>query len=149
MKGKFKFVGIGIVVILILIQFFNPKNPNSPASPELDFISIHQPSTEVRTLLKSACYDCHSEEVNWPWYANIAPISWKVVHDIDEGKEHLNFSRWGAYSPEKAEHKLEECAEELEEGEMPLNAYTWTHPEADLTDDKREMLVVWFENLRK
>ena len=76
----------------------------------------------MTTLLESACYDCHSYKTKYQWYSNIAPVSWWLGHNVEEGREHLNFSTWGNYPTEKAEHKLEECAEEVDEGEMPLNS---------------------------
>lgn len=138
---------LGLVAIVVILQFFRIEKTNPAVIAENDFITVHQPNEEVATLLKSACYDCHSYETNYPWYSNIAPISWWLADHIEEGREHLNFSEWGTYSEKKSKHKLHECEEEVEEGEMPLDSYTWTHSEAKLSDEQREMLEDYFKTL--
>lgn len=130
---------------LVIAQFFRIDQTNPKFDPEQDFIWLSKPSAKIKGIMKLACYDCHSYETNYPWYANIAPVSWLVGHDIDEGREHLNFSTWGEYSKKKQAHKLEECAEEVASGEMPMPLYTLTHPKAKLTDEERETLIQWFE----
>lgn len=131
------------------MQFFRITKTNAPIVVSNDFITINNPTSEVTSLLKSACYDCHSNESRYPWYSEVAPISWWLQDHIDEGKEHLNFSIWGTYSDKRADHKLEECAEEVEEGEMPLDSYTWTHNDANLSAEQRELLEDFFNSLRK
>ena len=139
---------IGVLAVFIIMQFFRIDTSNPKVEPGKDFIAIVQPSAEVKVLLKSACYDCHSHTTVYPWYSQIAPVSWWLKDHVDEGKEHLNFSIWGDYSAKKADHKLEECGEEVEEGEMPLSSYTWAHSEAKLTDQQRKTLAQFFNGLR-
>ncbi|UTW61622.1 heme-binding domain-containing protein [bacterium SCSIO 12741] len=143
-----KKVWIGLVVVLIGIQFIRIDTSNPESVLEQDFLYSTNPPSEIGNLIKTACYDCHSNNTVYPWYAQIAPVSWLVGHDIDEGREHLNFSEYGSWDPEKKEHKLEECAEELEEGEMPMEIYVVMHGEADLTSEQRESLIGWFEQER-
>ena len=95
-------------------------------------------------MLKETCYDCHSNETKYPWYSNIAPISWLVADHRNEARHHLNFSIWGDYSQKRKDHKLEECIEMVQEGEMPMDSYTWFHPEAKLTEDQKQYLLEWF-----
>jgi hypothetical protein len=137
---------IALVVVLVLIQFIRIDRSHPEISADKDFIAITQPEEKVEKLLRSACYDCHSYETEYPWYANVAPVSWFVGHHIDEGREHLNFSIWGDYEPARADHKLEESAEEVEEGEMPLNSYTWTHGDAKLSKAEKALLEEFFES---
>ena len=92
-------------------------------------------------LLRAACYDCHSNETVWPWYAHVAPSSWFVAQHVDIGRRHLNFSTWADYPPSKADHKLEEIVEYVENHEMPLPSYLPLHPEAKLTDDDRRLIT--------
>jgi hypothetical protein len=99
--------------------------------------------------MKTTCYDCHSEETKTPWYAQVAPFSWWINDHINEGKEHLNFSAFGTYSAKKAAHKMEECYEELEKGEMPLTSYTITHADARLSDEQKATLINWFKSVEK
>ncbi len=139
---------LGLVAVLIIIQFFRIDKTNPPVDNSQDFMTLTSPPAEVAQIMKDACYDCHSHETAYPWYTNVAPVSWWIKKHINEGREHLNFSIWGTYTAKKADHKLEECYEEVEEGEMPLNSYTWAHAEARLTDTQREQLVSWFKSLR-
>lgn len=143
MKKK---IGIAVLAIIIIMQFFRIDKVNPEAVSENDFIAITQPDDKTKTILENACYACHSYKTEYPWYSNIAPISWWIKDHVDEGREHLNFSEWAGYSSKKQLHKLHECYEEVEEGEMPLNEYTWTHAEAKLSHEDREHLEHWFES---
>ncbi|MGV2480164.1 UNVERIFIED_CONTAM: heme-binding domain-containing protein, partial [Salmonella enterica subsp. enterica serovar Weltevreden] len=113
-----------------------------------DFISLSSANPEVAGLLRTACYDCHSAQPAFPWYTNIAPVSWWIRHHIDEGQHELNFSDWGSYSEKRKNHKLEECIELVEEGEMPMASYTWMHKEAKLTDAQKLQLVEFFRAVK-
>ena len=145
----FKKIGIGLVIILILIQFKQINKTNPVYNEAEDFITMTQAPTEIATLIKDACYDCHSHQSKYPWYSNIAPISWAIEHHIEEGREHLNFSKWASYDTKKADHKLEECVEEVEEGEMPMKPYVAIHSEAKMSKKQQKALVNWFESQRK
>jgi hypothetical protein len=98
---------------------------------------------EVRAVLERACWDCHSNQTRWPWYAHLAPVSWLVAHDVDEGRDELNFSTWDAYPAKKRAKKLEELIEVIEEDEMPLWYYVLLHPDARLAPPDRERLIGW------
>jgi hypothetical protein len=150
MKKKFtkRNILIGIVAVLLLMQFFRIDKTTKPLDPQKDFISVTQANAEVATLLKIACYDCHSNQPSYPWYTNLAPVSWWIKHHIDEGQHELNFSEWASYSEKKKDHKLEECIEMLEEGEMPLASYTRMHEEAKLTDAQKLKLVEFFRAVK-
>lgn len=138
---------IGLLAVFLIMQFFRIDKTNPAVVAELDFLEIHKPSVEIKALIKSACYDCHSNQTVYPWYSNVAPVSWFLEHHIEEGREHLNFSEWGNYAEGKRNHKLDECAEEVEEGEMPLASYTWTHGDAKLSAEQKETLEDWFKSL--
>ena len=99
--------------------------------------------------MKTACYDCHSNQPTFPWYTNIAPLSWWIKHHIDEGSHHLNFSEWGTFELKRKNHKLDECVEMLEKNEMPMSSYTWMHQEAKITDAQRLLLIEWFKGLKE
>ncbi len=143
---KYK-IGLGIVLIFAITQLFIAERTPFVEPTGNDFIAIEQPSSEVELLLKTICYDCHSNQINYPWYSDIAVVSWWLQDHIEEGREHLNFSEWGSYAAGKKEHKAEECWEETEEGEMPLESYTFTHRDADLSDDQRALLVAYFKEI--
>jgi hypothetical protein len=105
-------------------------------------LEVAAPS-EVREVLRRACYDCHSHETQWPWYADVAPISWLVAYDVHEAREELNFSTWNRYDGEKQSKLRQEVWEEVEEGEMPLWYYLPFHPEAQLGERDLQLLREW------
>jgi mono/diheme cytochrome c family protein len=127
--------GISILVIFALIQLvpYGKEHTNPPILQEPNW-----DSPQTRALAIRACYDCHSNETVWPWYSNIAPVSWMVYRDTMEGREALNFSEW---NPNRFEDAVEEAAEVVLEGEMPPAKYFPTHPEARLTTAERQQLA--------
>lgn len=144
---KKKYILPALGLILVLIQFIRIDKTNPPIDPTLDFISTLNPPAEISSKIKAACYDCHSHETAYPWYTNVAPVSWWVKGHINEGRKHLNFSIWAQYEKGKQEHKLEECVEMVEKKWMPLGAYTWLHSEAKMTDADRENMMAYFKSL--
>lgn len=143
MKILFKRVLAGIVGVGVLIQFVPVDRSNPPASAPLNA------PPEVVEVLRQSCYDCHSNEVRWPWYSKVAPVSWLVAKDVREARAELNFSTWGALSSAQQAELREECLEEASEGEMPLWFYTPLHPEAKLTDADLAILRSWSGGLAK
>ncbi|HSZ72165.1 MAG TPA: heme-binding domain-containing protein [Cytophagaceae bacterium] len=135
---------IGIILLLVAIQVIRIDKTNPPVDKSKDFITLTHPSEEIRAMLVTSCYDCHSHETTYPWYSNVAPASWFLKNHINDGRKHLNFSTWSDYSEKKQQHKLEECIDEVKEGEMPLTPYTWTHQHAALTPNQQEKLAAWF-----
>ncbi len=146
-KKIVKYFFLGLVLVFIIIQFIRIDKTNPKVDKNKDLISIYKPNKEIENILRTSCYDCHSFETVYPWYSNVAPVSWMLKDHIDEGREELNFSKWGAYSEKKANHKLRECTEEVEEKHMPLDSYLITHDDADLSSEQRKKLVEWFESL--
>jgi hypothetical protein len=140
---------ISLVVLLVAIQFIRIDKTNPPVDKSKDFITLTQPSEEVKGILVTSCYNCHSHETTYPWYTNIAPVSWWVKNHINEGRSHLNFSEWANYPEKRQQHKLEECIEEVHKGEMPLSTYTMIHKAAVLSPDQQSQLTAWFNSLIK
>ena len=136
---------IGFAVLLVLIQFFRIDKTNPPVDPKIDFQAAARPPAEVLSLIKGACYDCHSHETSYPWYSNIAPVSWWLKNHKNEAMEHFNFSTLGILKPEDLKWALGTAAEEIREGKMPLRSYTWMHPEARLSDEQRALLATWLD----
>ena len=141
MKKIIKLVLLLALVALVIIQFIRPEKNQSSYEAVAAFESELKPSAEVAGILKTNCYDCHSDHTIYPWYAEIAPFSFWLADHIDEGKEHFNVSQWASYSAKKKDHKLEELIEEVEEGEMPLDSYTWLH--GNLSEDDKNLLIQW------
>ena len=129
----------GIMILFALIQFIpygkDHTNPPVVAEPKWD-------TKETKKLFNRACADCHSYETKWPWYSNIAPISWSLFHHVKEGREHFNVSAWG----HQKKNEGKDAAEEVEEGEMPLTSYLLAHPEARLSDVEKETLIQGLKN---
>jgi hypothetical protein len=150
MKKRFtkKKIAFALLLLFIVIQAFRIDKTTKPVDATQDFISVTGANAEVSNLLKVACYDCHSNQPAFPWYTNVAPVSWWIRHHIDEGSHHLNFSIWSTYSEKRKNHKLDECIEMMEEGEMPMTSYTWMHKEAKLTDVQKLVLIEWFKGVK-
>jgi len=145
MSTTMKRILLGLLAVLVVLQFFRIDTTNPPIRTDEDFLYLSAPGQELGILIKDACYDCHSYETEYPWYANVAPLSWWIADHIEEGREHLNFSTWAQDDAEKRAYKLEEAAEEVHEGHMPLDSYTWLHADARLSDEQRDRLAAWFE----
>jgi len=135
---------LGLLVLFAAIQLIRqPKNLGPSNGPD-DLIVRTAPDPEVSRLLQTACYDCHSNTTRYPWYAEIQPVGWWLANHVKEGKGHLNFSTFGRLPPKRAAHKLEQCADEVTEGGMPLPSYKLAHPDARLTPDQQKLLGNWF-----
>ncbi|KAA2216830.1 MULTISPECIES: heme-binding domain-containing protein [Maribacter] len=139
---------IGLLVVFIAIQFYRPEKNLSKENDTAMFLRETNPPEEVRDILQNSCFDCHSNNTVYPWYNNIAPVSFWLADHIEEGKSELNFSEWETYSDKKKDHKLEELYEETERRSMPLKEYTWTHKEAKLTEAQIEAVVKWAKDTR-
>lgn len=142
----FKKVLLALALILLLIQLIRPDKNQS-----LDTASIKSGfavNAEVDNVLKTACYDCHSNYTEYPWYSNIQPVAWWLNSHIEEGKSHLNFSTFMNYPLYRQYHKLEEIDEVLAEGEMPLKSYTLVHRNAALDQSQKDLLIEWSKNMR-
>lgn len=143
-----KKIFLTLLAIIIILQFFRIDKTNPVSDPELDMFAIEVVPDDVQSLLKTACFDCHSNTAVYPWYTNVAPVSWWVKHHINEGRDELNFNEWGNYSLKRKNHKLEEIEEMVEEKEMPLPSYLWVHDEAKLTEQQQKKLIIWSKKMR-
>ena len=128
---------VGLCVVFIMIQFVPVNRSNPPAQGDF------RGSPEVVSVLRRACYDCHSNETVWPWYSRVAPVSWVIAHDVNEGRAVLNFSTWNELSPEKQAEAMKESWEEVAEGKMPTWYYVALHPEARLSANDESVLRTW------
>ena len=137
-----------LLVVFVIAQFFGPeKNEGDLASIET-FYAETNPTEDVKLILKESCNDCHSDVTRYPWYNNITPVNYWMAEHVNDGKKHFNISKWNDYSTKKKDHKLEELVEMVEEKEMPLPSYTWTHTEAKLTYAQIKNLLEWANKLR-
>ena len=148
MKRTLRRSGAGLLVALVLLQFWRPaKNESAAAGPD-DINASHPIPVRVQEVLHRACYDCHSDNTHYPWYANVQPVRWWLDSHVNEGKRHLNFSAFGSYNPKQAGKKLDEIVDEVEQQGMPLQSYTWVHAEARLTPAEVKLIAAWADSLR-
>lgn len=136
---------IGLAVIVVGLQFFRGTPPEVMNENSGDLLANYEISPEVENILKSACYDCHSNETHYPWYSYVTPVSWFLFKHIREGRDELNFSEWSTMRGSRQIRKLKEIGEEVSEGGMPLKSYTIIHGSARLTPEQREMITNWAE----
>lgn len=137
-----------LIVIIVVMQFFPPVENKSDTTPPTDLLLVENVPENVKATLTNACYDCHSNNTNYPWYASIEPVSYWLSGHINDGKEHLDFSQWDLYSAKKKAHKLEEINEAVTEGWMPLDSYKWLHADATLTEEQSQAVANWANMLR-
>jgi len=143
MMKVLKWSGSAVVVLLAVAQFIQPARTNPPSDATTAIHSHVEVAPEVSAILSRACYDCHSNATKWPWYSKVAPVSWLVVSDVNDGRRHLNFSEWAKYDRSKAAKKMQEIDEEVTNKAMPLSSYTLLHPEARLSDQERALISAW------
>ncbi len=132
-----KKIGLAVLALLVLLQFVPVERANPPVRGDFDG------PPEVREILVRSCYDCHSNLTRWPWYSRVAPISFLVAHDVEEGRGKLNFSEWGTYGQAERAHQGAEILEVLEKSEMPLPIYVLLHGEAKLSGSELQTLRGW------
>lgn len=144
---KYK-IALASVIVLVIIQFI-PFAKNQDTDDSYGFMQFYQLSEkhEVHSLLKTSCYDCHSNNTKYPWYSKVAPVSWYLENHVRGGKKHLNFSEWKYLEDGEKAHKIEECIEMIEEKEMPLKSYLLIHDEAKLSETQRQTLIAFFKSL--
>ncbi len=127
---KWSLIALGVLAAIQLVPY-GRSHTNPPVVKEVAW-----DSAQTKSLVRRACYDCHSNETVWPWYANVAPVSWLVQRDVNEGRSHLNFSEWN-----REQRHAKDAAASVEEGEMPMSIYLPLHPEAKLTADETKALL--------
>lgn len=147
--SKKKKILIALLLLFIAAQAIRPaKNTGSSSGPQ-DVTTVVQVPDSMMALLKTSCYDCHSNHSDYPWYDQIAPVSWWVSNHINEGKRELNFTQFGSYTAKKKAHKMEEIAKTVEKDEMPISSYLWMHGNAQLTAEQKSAIISWAKAAQK
>jgi hypothetical protein len=137
-----------LLIVFAIIQFKGIDKTNPDSTKSDDFFAVNKAPEATEALIRTACYDCHSHESVYPWYSNIAPVSWWLGDHIEEARKHLNFSTWNQLTADKKDHKLEECIEMVEGKEMPMLPYMIAHTDAWLSQEDRDGLVSFFSSIR-
>lgn len=146
-KGLRLFVVV-VAFVFVVAQFKRPEKVNL-AFDEARAIETRVGMTpEVEAILARSCNDCHSQKTDWPWYSNIAPVSWFVVEHVNHGRTHLDFSDWSAYESDEADHLLRNICRLSRQRSMPMSSYTLMHRDAKLSARDVETLCDWTETAR-
>lgn len=138
---------LGILIVIILIQFIRPEKNVSPEVVN-DISTVMNVPENVQEIIKTSCADCHSNTTKYPWYSEIAPVSWYLASHVNDGKKHLNFSEWAAYNKNQKEHIIKDLKKELKSREMPLNSYLWIHKEAVVSPEQYKTLLDWVQTIK-
>ena len=133
---------------LIVIQFFPITLNESDTVPQSDFMVENQVPATIKNRLQVSCYDCHSNNTDYPWYSKIQPSAWYLEDHIQEGKDELNFNEWAEYSDRRKNSKLRSIISQIEEDEMPLDSYTLIHRDAILSDEDKTLIVDFITALK-
>lgn len=142
-----KKIFLGILIVIILIQFIRPEKNVSPEVVN-DISTVMNVPKNVQEIIKTSCGDCHSNNTKYPWYSEIAPVSWYLASHVNDGKKHLNFSEWAAYNKNQKEHIIKDLKKELKSKEMPLNSYLWIHKEAIVSPEQYKILLDWIDTFK-
>jgi hypothetical protein len=145
--SKGKVIWAIIIIVIIVIQLIPSDRPEVIATNDSDLLKNVNVPDSVSRILKSACYDCHSNETKYPWYAYVAPVSWLVSRDARLGRANMNLSEWETLSKMDKASLLSDIADEVESGEMPMPIYVLMHPEAKLSAMERTLIVRWTDEL--
>ena len=135
-----------IFFLFVIIQFVPAGKPDTIPENENDLIYNNHIPESIVNILKTSCYDCHSNETSFPWYSHVAPVSWLINRDVIKGREELNFSEWESQSKMDKAKNIDKIIDEVEGGKMPMRIYILMHSEAKLNEDARQQFVDWADN---
>ena len=137
---------LGVLVCFIIIQFIRPeKNISENITNEFS-VALKAPEA-INLILETSCIDCHSNNTKYPWYSEIAPVSWFLAEHVNNGKTHLNFSEWSSYNSNQKKHIIKDFKEVLQTQEMPLKSYLIMHKDAALTKEQSELFKNWIKTI--
>jgi len=141
--SRTKKIMLVILIVFIAMQFVRPAPNSSNAVQQEDMVTHFNVPANVAGVLKTSCYDCHSNNTSYPWYSNIQPVGWLLAKHIKDGKEELNFNQFTTYSSRRQLSKLKSIRNSIKDGSMPLASYTLIHKEANLSEKSKAMVIEW------
>ena len=144
-----KWVAIVLIVVFVAIQFVRPALTNPPVDESQTIVARARAPPEVASILERSCRDCHSNKTIWPWYTQVAPVSWWLKSHVDQGRNNLNLSEWGKLPPDRQDRKLRQICDEVQDGQMPLASYLPMHPAARLSEQDKQTLCDWTDKERE
>ncbi|HET6373345.1 MAG TPA: heme-binding domain-containing protein [Candidatus Polarisedimenticolia bacterium] len=149
MKRALGFALVAVVVCLLAMQLYRPARTNPPVDETMTLGRRLDVAAPVDALLTRSCLDCHSNKTRWPWYSNVAPVSWLVISDVSKARNHVNFSEWGSYEPAEQMHWLDKMCVMAREERMPLPSYRFIHRGTALSAGDIKMLCDWTKATRE
>ena len=142
-RRMWKRLGLGVLGLLAASQLVRPARTNPPIDPQKTLAATAHPPAGVVATLDRACGDCHTSHTRWPWYTNVAPISWWIIDHVNEGRQRVSFSSWGDYDTPRRLKELDEICRRVERDNMPLESYLLMHRDAELSDQDRQAICEW------
>jgi len=149
MRRVLKIVAILLVVLVVGIQAIRPARTNPPIDESQTINAKTQMTSDVAAIFDRSCRDCHTNKTVWPWYTNVAPLSWWLSNHVSDGRRSLNMSEWGKLPNDRQDRKLRQICDEVLDGNMPLSSYTPMHPAAKLSDQDKKTLCGWTDKARQ
>jgi hypothetical protein len=143
-----KIIALVFLVVLVGIQFVPTNRNQSEVVPKSDFMLVNNVPKDVQDKLKLSCYDCHSNNTEYPWYNKIQPVAWFLEDHIREGKSELNFNEWGELSERRKNSKLRSIISQIEDDEMPLDSYTFIHRDAKFSESEKKEIIKYMTQLK-
>jgi hypothetical protein len=140
-----KWIVIVLIVVFLGIQFVRPARTNPAVDESQTIFARTQITPQVSAILERSCRDCHSNKTVWPWYTNVAPISWWLSSHVNEGRQNLNLSEWGKIDNDHQDRKLRQICDQVSDGVMPLSSYVPMHPQSKLSAEDKKTLCDWTE----
>ena len=143
-----KIIAIVLLVVFVGIQFIPSSRNQSDSVPSTDFMLVNNVPKNIQNKLQISCYDCHSNNTQYPWYNKVQPVAWFLEDHIKEGKAELNFNEWNSLSTRRKTSKLRSIIKQIENGEMPLDSYTFIHRDARFSEAEAEEIINWVTQLK-
>lgn len=141
--NRAKKIFFAVVLLFIVMQFIRPALNKTNEAQAADMITHFNIQENVADILRTSCYDCHSNNTQYPWYTNIQPAGWLLAKHIRDGKEDLNFSEFANYSDRRQLSKLKAIKNSIEDASMPLSSYTFIHADAKLSKESKALILTW------
>jgi hypothetical protein len=143
-----KSIAIVLLIALVGIQFIPTTRNQSDTVPSTDFMLVNNVPEAIQKKLQVSCYDCHSNNTQYPWYNQVQPVAWILEDHIKEGKAELNFNEWDSLSNRRKKSKLKSIIKQIEGGKMPLYSYTIIHKDAEFTEAESKEIINWVTQIK-
>lgn len=145
---RLKVIGWILLIVFVGVQFFPTDRNQSEGWYASDFMEVNKVPPMVRNKIKVSCYDCHSNDTQYPWYNKVQPVAWFLEGHIKDGKAELNFNEWGDYSDRRKNSKLRSIISQIEDDEMPLDSYTFIHSGAIFSKSEKKEVIEYMTQLK-